>query len=96
MAQEVRCRCAKPVPIDPGADARRCAICRQPILARYIVATSLYGPLEIHREGCQHAARLFAGGGGVLADLDTLAAARQFAENEVSRPPKLAPCLRRR
>lgn len=59
----------------------------------YVVATSTLGPLEIHRSGCAHTKRLYAAGGGVLADFDLIGEARRFAEAEVGRPAKIAPCV---
>jgi hypothetical protein len=50
----------------------------------FVVATSVLGPLEVHRSGCQHTARLYHDGGGVLSDFATLDEARR-------RPPRQQP-----
>lgn len=50
----------------------------------YSVATPASGPLEVHRDGCQHIARLYSGGGGLLSDgHSTIGEARHAALQDV-------------
>lgn len=58
----------------------------------YSVATPVSGALQVHRDGCQHLARLFASGGGVLSDGHPSPEAAQRAALQDCDRVDLAPC----